>query len=89
LFIKTRKSNREDSFIQLLSVIKNDAEIRIRIIHLLKLDSYQRRNVLNRWLEQLRRNSTEENLRQSLSCLFDDEVADKTLSLLINRNFKT
>ena len=84
LLNKIRKLNCINNFFQLLFIIKNDAEIRDQVIQLLKLDSFQHRNVLNRWMEQLRRNNAAENLRQSLSYLFDDTVAEKTLTLLRN-----
>ncbi len=69
-------------FTQLLQVIREDSAINKKLLQLLKLDSYQRRNVLNRWLEHLRLIGAAENLLRSLSCLFDDEVAEKTLSQL-------
>ncbi|MHA2032303.1 MAG: hypothetical protein ACW99Q_23260 [Candidatus Kariarchaeaceae archaeon] len=79
---KTTTKIRSDQFECLIQVIQDDEEIKNRIIQLLKLDSYQRRNVLNRWLEQLRREDALEKLRQPLSCLFDDDIADKTLLIL-------
>ena len=79
---KTKSKIRSEQFTQLIQVIQDDDEIKNRIVQLLKLDSYQRRNVLNRWLEQLRKENASEELRQPLSCLFDDDIADKILLIL-------
>ena len=83
-FNKTDPDVKSEQFAHLIQVIRDDREINTRLIHLLKLDSYQRRNVLNRWLEQLRRKSASENLRQALSCLFDDKVTKKVLTIINN-----
>ena len=55
---------------------------------MLKLDSYQRRYVLNSWLEQLRVHHASENLLSALSCLFDDKIAEKELTLINEVEFK-
>jgi len=60
-----------------MQIIEKDALVNEKLITMLKLDSYQRRSVLNNWLEQLRQKNAPENLRQALSCLFDDIVAEK------------
>jgi hypothetical protein len=82
---KTRLNSKSDQFSHLIQVIKDDDEINNRVVQLLKLDSYQRRNVLNRWLEQLRRDNASEKLTQALSYLFDNDIAKK-VSIIINRN---
>ena len=84
IFNKTDPDAKSEQFAQLIQVIRDDREINKRLIYLLKLDPYQRRNVLNRWLEQLRRKRASENLRQALSCLFDDKVAKKVLTIINN-----
>ena len=83
---KTNQDSESKQFVQLLQVIREDSAINKKLIQLLKLDSFQRRNVLNRWLEQLRRKSASENLRQALSCLFDDKIAKKVLTLINNNH---
>ncbi len=77
---------RTDPFIRLINVIQNDCIINNRIKKMLELDSFNRRTVLNRWLEQLNRKNASVNLRQSLSCLFDDSVAKKVLTIIKNRH---
>jgi hypothetical protein len=78
----TKPNSNSDHLSYLIDVIKEDDELNNRVVQLLKLDSFQRRNVLNRWLERLCRINASKKLRKSLSCLLDDEVAEKTLSML-------
>ena len=76
---------QSDSFIQLIKIMRDDPEINKRVIRLLNSESYQRRNVLNNWLEQLRLQAASEKLLVALSSLFDEAIAKKTLSM-INRS---
>ena len=74
-----------DSYIKLIQGMRDDPLINERVVKILNLDSYQRRSVLNNWLEQLRQKNAPENLRQALSCLFDDIVAEKVISLITHQ----
>lgn len=49
---------------------------------MLKLNSFLRRLILNRWIEQLRRKQAPEKLLQALSCLFDDSIAENALTFI-------
>jgi hypothetical protein len=69
---------------RLLQVMQNDPLIHERVIQMLKLDSYQRRSLLNNWLEQLRTRNASENLLGALSCLFDDKIAKEVLTQIID-----
>jgi hypothetical protein len=71
-----------EPFYKLLQVMRDDPVVNEKVLTILKLDSYQRRSVINNWLEQLRRQNAFENLRQALSCLFDDKVAAKVLKII-------
>jgi len=62
--------------------MRDDPLINDKVVTLLKMDSYQRRGILNYWLEQLRQKNAFENLRQALCCLFDDNVAAKVLKII-------
>ena len=55
---------------------------------MLKLDSFQRRSVLNSWLEQLRVHRASENLLSALFSLFDDKIAEEVLTLINEVEFK-
>lgn len=69
---------------RLIQVMQNDPVIHERIIQMLNLDSYQRRALLNNWLEQLRIRNASEKLLSALSCLFDDKIAEEVLTLINN-----
>lgn len=74
------------SFIKLIQVINSNPEIKDRVEQLLKMESFRRRNVLNNWLEQLRKIHAPEKLTNTLSYLFDDIIATKTRNLLNQSN---
>jgi hypothetical protein len=82
-FSKPEKIDKElEPFIKLIQIMRDDPLINKKVIKILKLDSYQRRIVLNNWLEQLRRQNAPENLRQALTSLFDDTISEKVLTLI-------
>jgi hypothetical protein len=81
-------NNLSQSFTSLLQVIREDEEMNTRVIQMLKLKSFQRTLLLNKWLEQLRRKKASEKLLRSLACLFDDAIADKVLTLINNNKSK-
>jgi hypothetical protein len=75
--------NRDyEQFSRLLHAALQDPFIHNRIQELLKMDSYRRRRQLNNWLEQLRLRNAPQKLRHLLAFLFDDEIAEKTISLM-------
>ena len=69
-------------FEELSALLKEDPLIKDRIIEVLKMNSYDRRLVLNNWLEQLRLRRAPENLQHALSALFDNEMAEKVLTMI-------
>ena len=71
-----------ESFNVLLQIMRDDPVIHEKLLTILKLDSYQRRLILNNWLEQLRRQDANKNLSHALSCLFDDTVVVKVLKII-------
>ena len=74
-----------ESFNKLIQVMRDDPVVNEKILTILKLDSYQRRSVINNWLEQLRKQNAFESLRQALSCLFDDKIAGEVLKIISHR----
>jgi len=82
VLIKSRQKIKNKQFEKLILVMRDDPEINQKISQLLKLDSYRRRIVLNRWVEKLRRSDASLILIQALSYLFDDEVARKILIMI-------
>jgi hypothetical protein len=71
-----------ERFICLVQAVLEDPVIKQRILKMLKLNSFERRSVLNIWLEQLRLRNASEELLYVLSNLFDDAIAQKTLSMI-------
>lgn len=90
--MKTKKSNNYEfdfeSIEKLLQAMRCDPVINKKVINTLKMDSYPRRLVLNNWLEKLRHNSAPPKLMQSLTCLFDDSIAEKVLALINDHHIK-
>ena len=84
--MKNNTKTFSEPLANLLQLIVEEQEINTRVIQLLKLDSFRRRLVLNKWLEQLRRKGAAHKLMQALSCLFDNDIAEKTLSFLKRKN---
>ena len=84
-FVSEKSNDLSQSFAHLLQTIKEDKEINTRVIQLLKLNSFTRRVLLNKWLEQLRLRKAPENLLTALSCLFDDKIAEEVLALINDR----
>ena len=71
-----------DTMIKLLQAIRNDPVINKKVKNILKLDSYPRRIVLSNWLEKLRLNNAPEKLTQTLTYLFNDNIAEKVYNLI-------
>ena len=67
---------------ELSALLKEDPLIKDRIIEVLKMNPYDRRLVLNNWLEQLRIRRAPENLQHALSTLFDNAIAKKILAMI-------
>ena len=71
-----------EPFAGLLRIIKEDREINARVVQLLELNSFKRRALLNKWMEQLRKRQAPNKLLSALSCLFDDSIAEKVRILI-------
>ena len=78
------KNNTTERISLLLEAIVNDPLINNKVTGLLKLDSYARRIVLSNWLEQLRRKNASGKLTQTLTVLFDDNVAEMLYNMINN-----
>ena len=71
-----------ESFNTLLHNIQSDPLIHQKIITLLTMVSFQRRSVLNYWLERLKNQNAHGNLCQALVCLFDDTISAYVLETI-------
>jgi hypothetical protein len=79
------KNNQFEPLAKLVQIMQDDEVINKKVITVLQMDSYQRRLVLNNWLEKLRKQNASQKLLTALSCLFDDKVAEQVLTLIDNR----
>ena len=68
----------EDLFI----IVSADPLIKSRILEVLYLNPFIRRNLLNNWLEQLRMLNAQPELIKAITCLFDDAAVKKILQLI-------
>jgi len=84
--LKTNNNNSIKSFSKLIQVMRNNEDINKQVIAVLQLDSYQRRLILNNWLEKLRLRNAPQNLLDALSSLFDDKVAEQVLQFIKKHN---
>jgi hypothetical protein len=80
--IKQASDDESESLIRLIQVMRDDDVINKKVIEMLKLASYQRRSVLNNWLERLRMEHAPQGLLCALSCLFNDKIAEQVLTLI-------
>ena len=76
-----------EPLVTLLNAMLNDPVINIKVVNILKMDSYPRRIVLSNWLEHLRLKNASHKLMQTLGYLFDDVIADKVLTLINNQHY--
>ena len=72
----------DENFITLVQVLKEDYKIRSKIEPILSLDKFNRKSALNTWLEQLKFQQAPEKFISLLSCLIDDDIAKKLLSVI-------
>ena len=70
-----------ETFIDLMRVAQEDSDIRKKLIFILKLDSFNRKSLLNTWLNDLRLQGAPKKLRKALSAFLDDAVAGKALEV--------
>ncbi len=72
----------DENFIALVQVLKEDYKIRSKIEPILSLDQFNRKSALNTWIEQLKFQQAPEKFISLLSCLIDDDIAKKLLSVI-------
>ncbi len=72
----------DENFIALVQVLKEDSKIRSKIGPILSLDKFNRKSALNTWLEQLKFQQAPEKFVTLLSCLLDDDIAEKLLHVI-------
>ncbi len=72
----------EDHFITLMTIAGEDEAIRLQLISILTLDSFDRISSLNTWIDEMRLAQAPRPLIDSLAYLLDDGTANRALALL-------
>ncbi len=80
---KRSKSIAEDeTFIRLIQVAQEEPEIRNRLKSILTQDDFNRRSLINTWIEELKLQKAPSDFIKALSYFLDESVAVSTLELL-------
>jgi hypothetical protein len=74
-----------DEASKLLQIMQEDPVIKKRISELLRLTAFERRSILNVWLEQLGQRNAPKRISRLLSFLFDDNIAQQTPEMMIGK----
>ena len=86
---KTKKSIVEnEKFITLMKLAREEPYVGKRIKGLCSLDGFNRRSLLNTWLEELRLQGAPKDFREALAFFLDDAVAEKVLELILKSEEK-
>ena len=72
----------DDHLVTLISVAKENPLIRNQLLSILRQPAFQRQSMINTWLEDLALAGAPPELRNALSGLLDEYVADRALDLL-------
>jgi len=72
----------DENFIALVQVLKEDYKTRSKIEPILSLDQFNRKSALNTWLEQLKFQQAPEKFIVLISCLIEDDIAEKLLQVI-------
>lgn len=76
-------SQRDDEpFVQLMSVAREDADIRAQLISILSQDPFHRKSRLNTWIRTMQMQQAPESFIHAMTYLLEDDTADKALQLL-------
>ena len=76
------KKTNDDDFVTLLSVAQDSPQIRVQLLSILRHTPFQRKSLINTWLEDLKIAGAPPELQNALSALLDEAVADRALLLL-------
>ena len=82
---QSQRSNREiDGLVSLLLTACDDAGMRETLEKLLSLPDNTRRDFLALTLDQLRKSRAPAQLTQALSCVLDDQIAERACEVIFN-----
>ena len=82
-FLKAwRDRKRTDQFLSLMLVARQDTNIRVQLLRILNQDKRKRHAALNAWIRELKFRSAPVSFTESITCLLDDQIADRAQRLL-------
>lgn len=79
---KERSIAENETFVRLIQAAQDDPKFREKLIAILSLDSFNRKSVLNAFIENMQRDSVTEDLIAAMADLLDDEVAELALKVI-------
>ncbi len=81
-FLKEKPVGENESFVTLLQVARDNPEIKNQLVAILSQTGFNRKSILNSYLDELRYKRAPDDLISALSCLLDDNIAKKALEIL-------
>ena len=79
---RSSRPGGDDYLITLISVARENLQIKDQLLSILRQPAFQRHSMLNTWLEDLKFAGAPRELRDAMAGLLDDEVAERALDLL-------
>lgn len=79
---KAKSIAENETFVRMIQVAQEDSEFRHELISVLFLDSFNRRSLLNSFIESMRLKKAPGDLIESFANLLDDEVARAVLEVI-------
>lgn len=79
---KSRSIADDETFIRLIQVAQKEPEIRNRLKSVLTQNDFNRKSLINTWIEELKLQNAPSDFITALSYFLDDSVAHSALDLL-------
>lgn len=84
---KKKKSVGENElFVSLIRVAQEDSKIKKQILAILSQNKFNRVSILNSYIEEMRLRKAPKNFISAIACLLDDDIAEKALGILMEKN---
>ena len=79
---KSRPITENETFIRLIQAAREDKEFHDQIYAILSLNSFNRKSILNTFIDNMRLNNVSEDLIEALASLREDDVAEVALEVI-------
>ena len=79
---KNPSVGENETFVTLIRVAQEDAEIKKQLRTILSQDRFNRASILNAYIEDLRLKKAPKEFISAIACLLDDSIAAKALEIL-------